>query len=177
MAWGARTRTCRATLPSRPGPFLSAQNLRSAFLPGNCQGTQINTNNTTIEKLIENIKNHYVTSEEQRSQLDLVEKLNKRFEDDQALDARIQSFELAFQMQTEATDAFDIGREPEYIRKQYAADTPQGRQMLIARRLLKKGSASCKSGTLVGTITRISPTCCARKHPSATSRWRRHWQI
>jgi hypothetical protein len=119
-------------------PF-GAQNLRSAFLPGNCQGTQINTNDTRIEKLIENIKNYYVTSEEQRSQLDLVEKLNKRFETDQALEARIQSFELAFQMQTEATDAFDISREPEYIRKQYAADTPQGRQMLIARRLLEKG--------------------------------------
>ncbi|HEX4142890.1 MAG TPA: DUF1501 domain-containing protein [Pirellulales bacterium] len=123
-----------------PGPVpFGAQNLRSAFLPGNCQGTQINTNNSTIEKLIENIRNNYVTGEEQRSQLDLVEKLNKRFQTDEALEARIQSFELAFQMQTEATDAFDIDREPEYIRKQYAAHTPQGRQMLIARRLLEKG--------------------------------------
>jgi uncharacterized protein DUF1501 len=125
-------------LSAGPVPF-GAQNLRSAFLPGNCQGTQINTNNTSIEKLIENIRNYYVTGDEQRSQLDLVEKLNKRFQTDEALEARIQSFELAFQMQTEATDAFDIDREPEYIRKQYAADTPQGRQMLIARRLLEKG--------------------------------------
>lgn len=115
------------------------QNLRSAFLPGACQGTHINTAQTDVERLIENIRNHYVTTTEQRAQLDLVARLNSRFRKDEALDARIQSFELAFQMQAEATDAFDISREPEAVRARYKAETPQGRQMLIARRLLERG--------------------------------------
>jgi uncharacterized protein (DUF1501 family) len=50
----------------------------------------------------------------------------------------MQSFETAFRMQTEATDAFDIGREPEHIRHLYG-DTPQAKQMLIARRLVERG--------------------------------------
>jgi hypothetical protein len=115
------------------------QNLRAAFLPGACQGTYINTTQTDVEKLIENIRNHYVTSTEQRAQLDLVEKLNSRFKTDEALEARVQSFELAFQMQVEATDAFDISKEPEAVRDRYKADTLQGRQLLIARRLLERG--------------------------------------
>ena len=125
-------------LSAGPVPF-GTQNLRSAFLPGACQGTPINTTNTSVEKLIENIKNHYVTSDEQRAQLDLVAKLNQRFKRDEALDARIQSFELAFQMQVEATDAFDISKETEATHKAYASETPMGRQMLIARRLLERG--------------------------------------
>jgi hypothetical protein len=115
------------------------QNLRSAFLPGACQGTLINTTQRDVEKLIENIRNHYVTSEEQRAQLDLVAKLNSRFKTDDAIEARIQSFELAFQMQVEATDAFDVSKETEAVRERYAADTAQGLQMLIARRLLERG--------------------------------------
>lgn len=115
------------------------QNLRSAFLPGACQGTYINTSQPDVEKLIENIRNHYVTSQEQRAQLDLVGKLNAGFAKDDALDARIQSFELAFQMQMEATDAFDISKEPEELRERYNAGTAQGRQMLVARRLLERG--------------------------------------
>ena len=115
------------------------QNLRAAFLPGACQGTLINTSQRDVEKLIENIRNHYVSSKEQRAQLDLMQKLNARFKTDDAIEARIQSFELAFQMQVEATDAFDISREPEAVRERYMADTPQGVQMLIARRLLERG--------------------------------------
>jgi hypothetical protein len=115
------------------------QNLRSAFLPGYCQGTYINTSNTDVEKVIDNIRNNYVTTAEQRTQLDLVNKLNSRFRSDDDLETRIQSFELAFQMQMEATDVFDIGKEPQAVRDAYAADTAQGRQMLIARRLLERG--------------------------------------
>ena len=115
------------------------QNLRSGFLPGACQGTYINTSQSDVEKLIENIRNHDVTTKEQRAQLDLVGKLNSRFKKDEALEARIQSFELAFQMQVEATDAFDISKEPDDVRERYKADTAQGRQLLVARRLLERG--------------------------------------
>jgi len=57
---------------------------------------------------------------------------------DGQLEARIQSFELAYRMQMDATDAFDIAREPETVRERYGPGT-QGRQLLIARRLLERG--------------------------------------
>jgi uncharacterized protein (DUF1501 family) len=59
-------------------------------------------------------------------------------QEDAALEARIQSFELAYRMQFEATDAFDITKEPDYIRTLYG-NSVQSRQMLIARRLLERG--------------------------------------
>jgi len=127
-----------------PGlPLVGAANWRSAFLPGAYQGTHIDTRYKEVEKLIENIRNSYVSRPEQRDQLDLLVKLNqehsRRLQQDAQLEARIQSFELAFQMQMEATDAFDIGQETEQARTAYKADTTQGRQMLIARRLLERG--------------------------------------
>ncbi len=122
---------------------VAAQNLRSAFLPGAYQGTPVNTQNTTIEKMIENIKNNYTSLPEQRKQLDLLHQLNEvhsqNMRKDAQLEARLQAYELAYQMQMEATDAFDISKEPETIRAMYDATTAQGRQMLIARRLLEKG--------------------------------------
>ncbi len=127
-----------------PGsPLGGAQNWRSAFLPGAYQGTHINTRYKEIEKLIENIRNAYTSREEQRNQLDLLARVNtlhsQRLQKDAQLEARIQSFELAYQMQMEATDAFDISKEPESVLAAYNADTEQGRQMLIARRLLERG--------------------------------------
>jgi hypothetical protein len=127
-----------------PGPMANgSQQWRSAFLPGVYQGTPINTRFTDIERLIENIRNHYVGRDEQRAQLDLLARLNERHGEqakaDPDLEARIQTFELAYQMQMEASDAFDISKEPARVREAYAADTVQGRQMLIARRLLEKG--------------------------------------
>jgi hypothetical protein len=120
-------------------PPFGTQNLRSAFLPGSFQGTWINTAQTSVEKLIENIRNYYISGKEQREQLDLLAKLNSRLGKERDFEARVQSFELAFKMQMEATDAFDLSKEPESVRTAYAADTLQGRQMLIARRLLERG--------------------------------------
>ena len=60
----------------------------------------------------------------------------QNYQKDEAFDARIQSFELAFKMQTEATEVFDISRESESVRTMYG-NTPQGKQMLIARRLVE----------------------------------------
>lgn len=123
-------------------PIQESQNWQSGFLPGVFQGTYINTEHTKIEKLIEHIKNNYSSLPEQRAQLDLLQSLNarhrqKRMEDSQ-IEARIQSFELAYRMQMDATDAFDITREPEHIRKMYGEGT-QARQILIARRLVERG--------------------------------------
>ncbi len=123
-------------------PTQGNQNWRSAFLPGSYQATRIDTRETQIEKLIENIRNGATTPEGQRRELDLLEKLNRghqeRRHDDALLEARVQSFELAYRMQMEADDAFDLSREPEHIHKLYG-DGIQGRQMMIARRLLERG--------------------------------------
>jgi hypothetical protein len=123
-------------------PIQESQNWQSAFLPGIYQGTYINTQHTEIEKLIDHIKNNFVCSAEQRQQLDLLQHLNqehaRRRAQDAALEARIQSFELAYGMQIDATDAFDISKEPEAVRQMYGSGT-QARQLLIARRLLERG--------------------------------------
>ena len=123
-------------------PIQESQNWQGGFLPGVYQGTYIDTQHTKIEKLIEHIKNNYSSLPEQRAQLDLLQHLNERHrrkrQDDAQLEARIQSFELAYRMQLDATDAFDISREPEHIRKLYGEGT-QARQILIARRLVERG--------------------------------------
>src|SRR5438874_1866719 len=123
-------------------PIQESQNWQAGFLPGVYQGTYIDTQHTKIEKLIEHIKNNFTSLPEQRQQLDLLEALNEKHrqkrKEDAQLEARIQSFELAYRMQMDATDAFDTTKEPEHIRKMYGEGT-QARQLLVARRLLEKG--------------------------------------
>ena len=123
-------------------PTVAGQNWRSAFLPGAFQGTHINTQHARPEQLIEHIRNDFVRPGRQSEQLDLLRQLNARHlshrAGDAQLEARIQSFELAYRMQTEATDAFDISREPPAIREMYG-DTVYGRQLLMTRRLLERG--------------------------------------
>jgi hypothetical protein len=122
-------------------PIQESQNWQSAFLPGAFQGTYINTQHQQLDRLIENIR-PAVSREQQRQQLDLLQQLNQRHLEkrgsDPQLEARIQSFELAYGMQRDAEDAFDVSREPQYIRDMYGPGV-QARQILIARRLLEKG--------------------------------------
>ena len=123
-------------------PIQETQNWQSAFLPGAFQGTYIDTQHQQLDRLIENIRNTVVSREQQRAQLDLLAQLNQRHLEkrsgDAQLEARIQSFELAYGMQRDAEDAFDVSREPQYIRDMYGPGT-HARQILIARRLLEKG--------------------------------------
>ena len=75
--------------------------------------------------------------------LDLLLELNqprrlRARQNDAQMEARIQSFELAYRMQWDATDAFDLRQEPASVRERYG-DHPQGRQLLIARRLVERG--------------------------------------
>lgn len=126
-----------------PGlPVADVSNWRSAFLPGIYQGTHIDTRRKTVPELIENIANPMTSRADQRRMIDLLGQLNATHRqtraDESALDARIQSFELAYRMQMEATDAFDVNREPKNVRDEYG-DTIHGRQLLIARRLLERG--------------------------------------
>ena len=123
-------------------PTRRTKNWQSAFLPSIYQGTYINTQDTAVDKLVEFIKNTTLDLKQQRKQLDLLMELNQQHlierQRDQQLDARVQSYELAYRMQMEASDAFDINQEPESIRKMYG-DGPFARQTLIARRLLERG--------------------------------------
>ncbi len=123
-------------------PIQESQNWQSGFLPGIYQGNYINTAFTDLDKLIEHIRSPSSTTHEQRAQLDLLQKLNARHAEkrqhEAQLEARIQSYELAYRMQMEATDAFAIAKEPTAICELYG-DTKQGRQLLTARRLLEKG--------------------------------------
>jgi hypothetical protein len=128
----------------RPGgvPPGGSSNWQSAFLPGVFQGVSVNTKAGSVEAMLENIKNRYTSREEQRRQLDLVHKLNElhaqNLQKDAALEARLESYEMAFKMQTEASDAFDLSKEPAVVRDAYGR-TSQGNQMLIARRLIERG--------------------------------------
>ncbi len=123
-------------------PIQESQNWQCGFLPGVFQGTYIDTKHTEVEKLIENIRSKYVSLKEQRAQLDLLQQLNadheRRRQNDAQLEARVQSFELAYRMQMDAADAFDVSREPQSIRDLYGPGT-QARQLLIARRLVERG--------------------------------------
>jgi hypothetical protein len=123
-------------------PIQETQNWQSGFLPGIFEGTYIDTKHTAIEQLIEHIRNDRISLPRQREQLDLLHRLNERHararQDDSALEARIQSFELGFRMQTEAAEAFDISREPQHIRDMYGPGV-QARQLIIARRLVERG--------------------------------------
>jgi uncharacterized protein (DUF1501 family) len=128
--------------PNGAAPPGGSLNWGSAFLPGDMQATSINTSVATVEGMIPNIRNEYFGQEEQRRELDLVQQLNaahsQQLQKDPQLEARIQSFEMAYRMQMEATDAFDLSKEPQDVRNLYG-DSPQGRQLMIARRLVERG--------------------------------------
>jgi hypothetical protein len=128
---------CPAGLPTAQG-----SNWRNAFLPGIYQGTYVDSQQTDAAKLVANIRNDAILPKQQRRQLDYLQQLNEmhrsRRSEDEQLDARIQSLELAFRMQKEAGEAFDVTNEPQHVRDLYG-DTLHGRQCLIARRLAERG--------------------------------------
>lgn len=123
-------------------PILETQNWQSGFLPGVYQGTYVNTRHTSVDKLIENVRNPRLSAKQQRDQLDLLAELNRQHREqrpnDDRLESRIESFELAYRMQTEASEAFNIDLEPAHVRDRYG-DSVQARQILIARRLAERG--------------------------------------
>jgi len=123
-------------------PVGGTNNWRSAFLPGVFQGTLVDTSIEDPQQLIAHLRNKRLNEDQQSKQFDFLRKVNARHLEERsgesALEARIQSFELAYRMQMEATDAFDIDREPEHIREMYGTGQ-QNRQLLMARRLVERG--------------------------------------
>src|SRR4051812_19379893 len=97
---------------------------QSSFLPGIYQGCNVNyAQNMSLDEVLLNIKSQFSPLDRQRRQLDYVAQLNQQhaaaLQKDAQLEARIQSFEIAFKMQTEATDAFDISKEPDSVKALY----------------------------------------------------------
>jgi len=126
--------------PGKPvvGPALWS----NSFLPGVFQGTHVNNSSMDPTRVIGHLKNSSIGSPSQRRLLDLMQSMNqKHFEQrpqDLQLEARIQSLEIAYRMQSEAQEAFDISRESETTRTQYGSgEFADG--CLIARRLVERG--------------------------------------
>ncbi|HZL87282.1 MAG TPA: DUF1501 domain-containing protein [Pirellulaceae bacterium] len=126
--------------PGKPvvGPYLWS----NSFLPGVFQGTHINNKSIDPQAIIHDVKNRYLSPAAQREQLDLLQAFNElhrqaRGDDDQ-LDSRIASLEIAYRMQGEAQEAFDLARETEQTRERYG-DGEFARACLLARRLVERG--------------------------------------
>jgi hypothetical protein len=124
--------------PAQGAPLWS-----SSFLPAAYQGTLV----SDLKNPIANLKNPRTGLPRQKDQLDTLKKLNElhrlRRQDDSRLSARIASFELAFRMQQQAPEAFDIGRETPATRRLYGLHDRTteifGKQCLMARRLVERG--------------------------------------
>jgi hypothetical protein len=124
--------------PAQGAPLWS-----SSFLPAAYQGTLV----ADLSNPIANLKNPQVSSARQKDQLDTLQRLNelhrKQREEDSQLNARIASFELAFRMQTEAPEAFDVERESSATKQLYGLNEKTteifGKQCLLARRLVERG--------------------------------------
>ncbi|MEO7144213.1 MAG: DUF1501 domain-containing protein, partial [Bryobacteraceae bacterium] len=126
-----------------PGtPIVGPQLWSSAFLPGVYQGTFIPNNESDPEKLIQHIRNKRLDATEQRRQLSLLEKLNQmqisKTGADPQLESSIQSMEIAYRMQTEAPEVFDVRKESAGTRALYG-DGDFARGCLMARRMVEHG--------------------------------------
>lgn len=127
-----------------PAPvFQGAQLWASSFLPSAYQGTLVRD----LKNPIANLNAGGSGATRQREKLDALKRLNQLHaherEGNSELEARISSFELAFHMQREAPEAFDLTQETDATQKLYGIDKPEselfGRQCLLARRLAERG--------------------------------------
>lgn len=123
-------------------------NWGAAFLPAYCQGTPIGNATIPSDKaLVGNIRNNQISGALQRKQLDFLARVNNEHlalsGADLALEGRINSFELAYRMQSTMPEAQDVSSETEATKKLYGMDSPVtenfGRQCLMARRFLERG--------------------------------------
>ncbi len=121
-----------------------AGNWSAGFLLSNYQGVQFRSSGLPVLNLKPPTG---LSPEKQREQLDFLHQLNDEFlrerPQEQELAARIRSYELAYRMQSEATEAVDLGKETEATKALYGMDKPEteivGRQCLLARRLVERG--------------------------------------
>jgi hypothetical protein len=123
--------------------FQGAQLWSSSFLPSAYQGTLVRN----LDNPIANLSDPSGDARSQRAKLGAIDRLNQLHKRDRVidsqLDARIASFELAFRMQRDAPEAFDIANETPVTKRLYGIGDPAtdlfGRQCLLARRLMERG--------------------------------------
>jgi hypothetical protein len=121
-----------------------AGNWSSAFLPANFQGVQFRGGDLPVLNLKPPAD---ITPERQRRNIEFINRLNEEFvranPGEGELAARIRTYELAYRMQSEATEAVDLARETEATKRLYGMDRPEtetfGRQCLLARRMVERG--------------------------------------
>ncbi len=123
------------------------QNWGNAFLPARCQGTPLGVASApAAQAKMKYVENPRLPRDVQRQQLDFLRELNAEHlshgESDE-LEARLESFELAFRMQTAMPEAQDLSGESEETKKLYGIDEKVtenfGRQCLLARRFAERG--------------------------------------
>ena len=128
----------------RGGPIGSASNWTAGYMPAAYQGTLFRSGGSPLLDLATPAG---TSDRTQRESLDLLKKLNEehltRHPDESELMARIESYELAYRMQTTAASVVDIEHEDAATREMYGLDEKRtadfGRKCLITRRLLEKG--------------------------------------
>ncbi|WP_417732356.1 DUF1501 domain-containing protein [Rosistilla oblonga] len=126
-----------------PGlPVVGPKLWGNAFLPGEFQGTYIHTKKTSPEAMIPHLRNTELSPKLQKEQLDLVAAINRQHMEQRTdavdLETRISSMELAYRMQFEAMEAFDISRETQATRDAYGT-SEFAESCLLARRLSEHG--------------------------------------
>ena len=120
-----------------------AQNYGSAFLPATFQGTRLGTRANSVP----NIRNPRLSAKQQRRQLDLLQGMNREYlqrsPENRELEGVIESFELAYRMQTAVPNVLDLAKEPDLIKERYGihekVTADFGMQCLMARRLAEEG--------------------------------------
>jgi len=126
-----------------PGyPIFGAELWSSAFLPSVYQGTYIPNSEKDPLKMVQNIRNKDLMAADQVRQLQLVDRLNKSFlarvGKQPELESHIAAMEVAFRMQTEVPEVFDISKESEATRSRYGS-SEFGRGCVMALRMIEKG--------------------------------------
>ena len=125
-------------------PLGGTNNWSSGFLPAVYQGTQFRRGNTPILDLKPPAG---ISDEQERNELGLLKRLNDIWsrdkQEDTELDARVRSYELAYEMQSAASEAVDLSKESAETRSLYGLDQPEtavyGANCLMARRLVERG--------------------------------------
>jgi hypothetical protein len=142
-------------------PVNGPSNWSSRFLPGIYQGCQVALpKNYNPREVIPYLQNTQLSPATQRRELDLIQRLNAMHEErrgaENAMNARIQSLEMAFNMESSAAAAFDISQESPSTQAAYGLMGPEselvatsgdggftratfGRNCLLARRLVERG--------------------------------------
>jgi Protein of unknown function (DUF1501) len=120
------------------------KNWSSGFLPASYQGTQFRN---TGDPILDLNPPSTIGKQQQRSRLDLLKTLNQHFDEDKSedteLEARINAYELAYNMQAAGPEAVDLTKETEATKKLYGMDeeatSKLGTNCLLARRLVERG--------------------------------------